>query len=629
VIEAWKIGVSLAMTSNASQVLGVLGRDLFGLGQRAKALEGQLNRVKVAAIGALGVIAGTAALAVMGKLVSYGDRLVEQQVKLAAAGVSQPDIDKITAGANRTTQTVRGSIWSENIGLIGDLRTILGNVDEAISVAPEMAKINTYLSNLTGQPAGEAGYEFARFLELRGALVNPRTQQIDPAQLQQQARFAEAVIAATNGRVTPHDLLMFQQQARAAGMSLSEQGMRGMVPVIQAMGGSRAGTALLSGQQQLLGGVQLYSNAVRHLEAIHLLDSRRVHMVRGGRYTLDTGALADTQLYRSDPRQWVNTVLIPGLKSAGYTTMDQQIQYIMASGLRSTVSGLWTELIRNAPAFAKDVGNIQQAQKVDQYQVQQDQSWKANVKDFEAAWTSLLEALGSPMVKPAIGVLQGLTTAILGMENWAAKNPGWVKMLDAVAAGLGVLSVAVGAIFVVLGAFALIPAGVTAGTLALIAAIPAAVAAAGTALYAFWPQITRWFGWLTTEFATAFDWITKTLTPWFDWVKNAFVGMFTFIFNHIPGFIRHWLGINGNASATTAAPGATPNGRAAAVPSGANTQTPVQLQGNVNLDSKKVGTFVANSMANQANAPKTGPTGVNLGISPAYPGWAAALGSGT
>jgi hypothetical protein len=74
---------------------------------------------------------------------------------------------------------------------------------------------------------------------------------------------------------------------------------------------------------------------------------------------------------------------------------------------------------------------------------------------------------------------------------------------------------------------------------------------------------------------------------------------------------------------------AQPSDAVPAVPSSGNTQTPVQMQGNVNLDGRKVGTFVANSLANQANAPKTGPTGVNLGVSPAMPGYTTTVGGGT
>ncbi len=56
--KVYKIAVEIAAVNGLGPVLKVLSRDMLGLGKQANALTGKMGRLKVAALGAAGALAG-------------------------------------------------------------------------------------------------------------------------------------------------------------------------------------------------------------------------------------------------------------------------------------------------------------------------------------------------------------------------------------------------------------------------------------------------------------------------------------------------------------------------------------------------------------------------------------------
>ncbi|MGI4797103.1 MAG: hypothetical protein ACRYG8_24230 [Janthinobacterium lividum] len=446
--DVFRIGVSIALTNGMSSVLGVIQRDLLGLNHHVDESVAKLGRVKAAMMGLGAVVIGGAVLDGMGKLVEHGREFVHQQSLMAQGGVRVAEIADATAAAWKTAGSVIGTNVTDNLKTVADLRNVLGGMDKAILALPELAKINVVLGNVTGQPAEDAGYKYARFLELRGALVNPKTEQIDPTRLQEQARLGEAIIAGMRGRVGPQDLLMFQQQGRAATAGLTDQGLINAVPYIQAGGGSRTGTQVSSLLQQLVGGVLTKAGAT-FLQHANVLNMSKVHEGKGGHMTFDAGAIKDESLLRTDFAGWIDKTLRAGLVAAGDKTVDAQTADLMRSHLRATVVGLLVEGIRSAPAFNKDAQNITNALKVDQYAVGQQTDPTAKIHAFHEAWENLLTALGSPLVDPATNLLRGLTVQLTSFGQWAAAHPGLVLRIGEVTVGLAALAVVGGSLTIV------------------------------------------------------------------------------------------------------------------------------------------------------------------------------------
>ncbi len=497
--EYYRIGVQIAMTSNAAQVLGALSRELLGIHVRAKDLEGGLNRIKLAAVGMGSALAGAAVLGGMAKLVDHGKEFVHQQSLMAQAGVSQADIAHATAAAWKNATSVLNAGASDNLKLLADLRNEFGRMDEAVKASSAFTKLGVVTGAITGANPEEAGYQGSRFLDLRGSLVDPKTGQISEARAEQQARLLEAITVATRGRVGTSELLNFQKQARGAGASLTDTGLENMVPVVQAMGGYRTGTALTSMDQEIIGG-RLTQQAGKFLEQIGVLDPRKVTVGRGGQMRVAAGGVKDEELLATDPVKYIDTVMRSGLAKMGASTPEQATILLMRDGLRQTVNGLITEVIRNAVPFARDAGNIRTAATVDQYEVMQKTDPSTKIAAFTTSWNNLLTALGAPIVNDATGLIGHLTGALNDLTRWAASHPRLVGQIEELTSGLAALAVLGGSLAIAGAAFGPLVTGLKAFMLLMagpevvvvgsaLGAVAAGLAALGAALVGLPPLL--------------------------------------------------------------------------------------------------------------------------------------------
>lgn len=480
--EVYKIGVAIAVSGNAEAYLGSLAKQFAGLNNHVKSIEAGIGRVKLAVGGMAGVAVGGAMLDGLGKLIEGGKAFVHQQSLMAQAGINAADIAKLTAAAWSTTGSVIGSDAEKNIKLVHDLRDALGSVGGAIQALPSMSKLGVFLGNGMGADPEKAGYSAARFIEMRGGLVNPITHQVDESRMESQARLVASIAAGTHFRVGPDQLMMFQQYARAAGAELSDRGLINMAPVIAASSRpSTVGTQLASLQQQILGGVTTQAGA-SFLEQLGVLNSGKVHQGRGGHMQFDRGALVDGALAGADPVSWIGKYVQAGLIRMGDASADTQTRDLMASHLRATVVGLLTEVTRSLPAFTKDSANIIQAAGVNQYDVGQKTDPDTQINNFTTAFKNLRTALGAPLVADATGGLRLITDSVTYMTGVISKHPKLVEDLELTAGALGVLGVASGSAAIAAAAFGPMATGLRAlagAAVGFSAGGPAATALAG------------------------------------------------------------------------------------------------------------------------------------------------------
>ncbi|MGH7212129.1 MAG: hypothetical protein ACREF1_11790, partial [Acetobacteraceae bacterium] len=296
--DVYRVGIEIAMTSNAGQALGVIASGLAGLGRQAKALESDLAHVRAAAIGAMTVIGGTFVRRSFADAVKHGADLVHQQDRMKAAGISQADIASATAEAWRETYSIIDRGVTKNLALVQKLRNALGSPDVGIKLKPTASRLETALSGITGKSNEGAGADLSRFLSLRGSLLNRATGQIDIEEATRWARIGEPIVAASHGHGTdmaPLDLKKFQLQAGMAGSGLDERDLMELAPLIGNMKGGSGGNGSLvgTGFVQILKQLTNPSNRkeVIELESLGLLDAQKLHIKRGGQIVIDQEAL--------------------------------------------------------------------------------------------------------------------------------------------------------------------------------------------------------------------------------------------------------------------------------------------------------------------------------------------------
>src|ERR1700722_3480764 len=105
--EAYKVGVTLALTNQVSGVLGLIARDFIKTKTEAAALQLELKKIKL--IGMSGAILGGAGfmglMAIKGA-VKPASEYVHQLELAKAAGMSQLEIAQATGAAWETTSQV-------------------------------------------------------------------------------------------------------------------------------------------------------------------------------------------------------------------------------------------------------------------------------------------------------------------------------------------------------------------------------------------------------------------------------------------------------------------------------------------------------------------------------------------
>jgi len=472
--DQFKILVEIAMKDGISSALHVIQRRLMSINDTIDLTTNKFSRMQVAVVGGMAALGGLGMIAGFSKLAEAGGEILDQQQLMLSNGTSLADLTKEMTTATSMVG-IGGSNLADNLKMVADLRQLLGgsNLSEAMTLAPVMLKAGIAAGLMTGQDSEKSAYNIALIEDNLGYTLDSHGK-MDPARAAQKANLIDAIISGTNGRVGTDDLYAFAKQARTAGRLLSDQGFIDMAPVIQAMGGYRAGTGLQAFDRALVGGV-MTTRGTSWLEKLGLLDPKNVHRAESGYARLDPNSIAGSSLMATDPQAWANQVLAPALAKAGATDIPSMLKMILQSGFANTTNGLFAELIGNSVQNAKDVTNIGQAAGTDQYSVTL-ASLTGATKDFTGALDSLWEALGLPAAQMAVPLLEDVAGGIAKFSQMVMAHQSAVKAVEAILLGIGVGLIVLGSVATISALLAMagtsgLLAGVAAGIIGLAAAL--------------------------------------------------------------------------------------------------------------------------------------------------------------
>lgn len=479
-INVFAVGVHIGMSTNATQVLSAIIRQLTGVHVAASKLNSQLGTMRMAIIGAGAAFAGWEMLKGLEKLTEQGVKYNQQLAQMKMANYSPAEIAKLDKQAGITMQQVPGTNLVDNIKGLQDLRNVSGSVEHAVELSNNMAKVNAVLANITGKPAEEAGFKFMKFLEDAGRMIDAQGK-FDVSRVEHETRWMEAVISATNGRVTGDTMFQFRQSGKAAVNSLSEEGLTNLVPLIMSLGPVAVGTAIQGLGQQLLGGVMLKQHTIGWLQGLDAIDPSKVTKGKGGNFSLSPGAVMDEQSLLHDPTKWIREIDEHMAKLG--MSIEEQVAAWRRSGLRTPIVGLAAELTQNDATNRKEVGNIQRAGQKDQFDVMNAESPTFRITKFTEAWNNLQIALGKTV--DVTMFLVPLTDALNWLAKAAVEHPEAAKDILELAGGIAALTALSGGMMVV--GIALRP---LASGIGLLVGMGTGIAAAGVALVSLAGGIT-------------------------------------------------------------------------------------------------------------------------------------------
>ena len=378
------------------------------------------------------------------------------QRQLGSSPTATADYQTLTASAAAVTKAFPSSTLAANLKAAGDLYSVIGSAPEAAAMLNPVAQY-TIASNAINPGKVPDAYVALRSAEMLGYTVNPKTGKMDAGRAQSFLDILEAAQISTQGRVNEQSFLGFAQQAGLAGKNLSPQGLRSMVPIINEVGGQRAGTALSSISNQLLGGV-MPQRVVADWEKLHLINMRDVTATRTG-VRVGAGAIANSGQFAQNPVAWVETTLIPAMQKAGFSR-QQELTEIMRLFSRTTsqreVGIMSTQLLQIHKDYAQQLNALPTAQTVQQlYSGNVDQ----NVLNLQGAWNNLMSQLGTTILPTLVPIMQALTKAIQGLTDDVTAHPELSKDLLLAGGALAALGIAASGVLLPLGALRLALAG--------------------------------------------------------------------------------------------------------------------------------------------------------------------------
>jgi hypothetical protein len=533
---------------------------------------------------------------------------------MRVAGMSAKDVAEATTVAWKTSREVTTTTATSNLQMIGELRSVLPDVNmgisEAVRFLPQIAHLSAVMASVNGGKAPEGlAYTTMRAVEMLGGTVNPQTHQQDP---ERAAKMLDAITQATimsHGRLTPAQLLGFAQQASAVVKNMDPTKVISQnAPLIMEMGGNRAGTALTSMNQQIVGGV-MPQRVIADWEKYGLIDPHKVTATRTG-VRLEPGAVKGEDVFRGQggALDWLENVFIPQLQKAGLNNTQISDNIIRLFGRQTTQreAGL---MVTQQQQIRRDIEMQKRASNAGSGYaelVQQDPDTLKRA--YDAQKTSMMTAIGLVAMPMVIPMMQSITRLFTAIAEFATNHPDATKAIVMATAAVAGFAVVFGSILVVVGTIAAAVGAIAAlgggAAVAAIAAISAGIVALGAAVAGI-----SWSG------------ILSTVTGWLSSITSAVSNWISNLVNVVRSHLPTWLGgvdkptTPGAASPVASAiPDASRGSGLAGPDRASNAQLASMIADKLSgvkvvLDGSVVGSFMMDHLNREASRPSTGTSG--------------------
>ncbi len=468
--------------------------------------------------------------------------------------------------------------------------------------------------------------------ELRGALSNSKGE-IDLGRFQDFLRNVEVTTTMTGGRVGPNEILQVLKSGGMGAAMLSDQALfaEAITPILS-MGASRAGTGLQAFAMQFAAGKE--SDA-----AVHMLDE--MGLIRGGlmaamgrgdaakvgigQWRLTPNVLPESQEMRQHPEIWIQKTLLPlidaydrrhyGAPRDATDQMDQRMATGMALASRIPGGTLIGDVLRNQLLIQRDLAARLAAAQRDPYATREATDPQVQFKAFSAAMNALQISLGGPIMDATIKGVHLITDVLNTLSDWAKAHPETAGDIMKIAASLGLMSLAVagasasfffaGPMMKTLQWLASSQAAAAAGNLTAVGGAISSIAGIAAAAAITLGVSSALRSGLDAAGRAAEDAIYGKDNP--DVLRARAQRQAIDNFGFFDMFDRskwadpnaHWWNMS---------------------PKMPSQSQPIQLQGNVNLDGRRVGSIIANDIANQVSRAPSGQTGFDLRMTPSPTG---------
>jgi hypothetical protein len=618
-IDLYRVGVHIGMTTNSTQVLAAMLRQLTGVQTSQKAINQNFKMMATLAAGAMAAIGGVTALKGLWSIVEASRKLNDELTKTKSLGGEfAASIAAGRATSLAVSQQVKGGFaFSDTERARRELATQVPGQEAAAKLLPHVLEMAIVTSQVTGEKPETMIQNIAKSLDIRGKIFSERadgTKFIDPDKFLPELAAMSAAMRMTGGMVKSTDLLAFMKQAALPVKTMSAQAIYAdMVEAITASSAHRVGTSTTSLFSQFIGGT-MPLRVAEEMQEFGLLKEGEFKTARGGRVIMAQSATDRFSEAMRDPLAYIAGPLNDMLTARGMNDEQKLLQIFRLFG-RQTVQRLAGEAITSGPQYERarsifsNIMPIQQAM-----EMLNRENLNYNIASFTSAWQSFIEALGDAGVPTAISILQSMTGALHELTRLIEAHPNVAAGILGVAGGFAAMAAIGGAITVLtMGLHGLaVPLSALAGITGL-TALGTGLGLVATGLASLIAPVSAILGLLkigsdaeTPENRAKIDQYKRSLLP------------------RPQGLPNDGYDAMGRPIAPAAPPPAPtgPSGMLGRISYGGG-DTP-RIAGDVYLDGQKVGQWMAKWMAGQTSRPAAGPSAVDTRMTFVPPGGAFA-----
>lgn len=456
------------------------------------------------------------------------------EVAIRNSGISKVEGDAMIEAARKSKQF--GVSITEATNTIGELRTALGSVPNAIAALPITLKAMSGLKiydrlHHSDLASGDSAYQLAKVADERGGASSPED-------MRRKVNMAFKALTGSNGKVSVADMLTAVRGGKGAVGAMKDEAFFGDTFLMQNMSAAGYGKASSTLNNAFIGGHQDAHKFTNMLD-YGLLDRKKVQLKNGLVTGYKSSALVDSNLLVSDPQKWVDKHLIPILEKRGIDFNNEEsiearlpeIQQFVSDITSNTNAGnMLLSRIRFQKSIWKDRHNVEQGNDAEASDKMNQNTSEGKRDNAQARFNDAQTAFGKTLMPTFTSLMDKSASFLEKLNEIMTAHPRMTQLiatgfiaigtalsvvgppLVAVAAGLMVFSnpmvlsglSAVGTGIAFIGrALLLNPIGLTI----------TAIAGAALLIYEYWGPIKGFFSdlWagVKNTFTSTYDWIAE------------------------------------------------------------------------------------------------------------------------
>ncbi|RYF02248.1 MAG: GpE family phage tail protein [Comamonadaceae bacterium] len=465
-VVAGKARIALNAMGVGGSVTAAQDRLRGSIEQTNAALEKQrerFNKLSLAQRQAGHMAARGAAVSAAGMGMLYGGR----RATMAAGGVMGEGkhaasegvrIQALGLGADESAKAIKfaenfksyGTSRLDNLELMRDAITVFNDRHHAEEAMPILASMKFANEATFGsEEGGENSRKFMdmmKVIEMRGGANNT-------VDFERNANMVQQVITATGGRVGASDWMDVIKRGKLAATGFDEKEFfYRLEPLVQEMGGNTVGTGLTAAYQNLYQG-RTTKRAALNLEKFGLIGdySKVKHDKVGQTSQLNPGALKGAEVFRRSQFEWMETVLLPALRSKGVVSEQETIDAIGSIFSNTNGGALMAKMYQQRAMVQKGYELNSKAANINQLKALAQDSPVGKEVELAKRAADLKMELSNTAMPAYVKLLEMLTGLTRGVSNFAKEHPTLTKALVYTAGAAALGATALGALAIPVG----------------------------------------------------------------------------------------------------------------------------------------------------------------------------------